>query len=55
MYDNVLRDLIERDARDQQRAVAPLEPASDGIVLETSALNKRQVLKIALEIISSKE
>jgi cytidylate kinase len=54
MYDNILKDLIERDARDQERAIAPLEPASDGTVLETSALNKGQVLELALKIISSK-
>lgn len=37
------RDLQERDARDENRAVAPLVPASDSQVLDSSALSIDEV------------
>jgi cytidylate kinase len=37
--DDVLRDLRERDERDSQRAAAPLKPAADAKLLDTSALS----------------
>ena len=37
------RDLQERDARDANRAVAPLVPASDSQVLDSSALSIDEV------------
>lgn len=36
IYDTILREIRERDLRDQTRAVAPLVPAPDAIILETS-------------------
>ncbi len=38
-YARVLRDLEERDARDQSRHVAPLLPAADAIVVDTTKLD----------------
>jgi CMP/dCMP kinase len=38
------RDLAERDARDASRAVAPLVPASDSQVLDSSALSVEAVV-----------
>lgn len=43
IYARVLRDMNERDARDQARAVAPLIPAKDAFVLDTSSLDADQV------------
>jgi cytidylate kinase len=37
--DDLLRDLRERDERDSNRAVAPLKPAADAKLLDTSALS----------------
>jgi CMP/dCMP kinase len=37
--DDLLRDLRERDARDSKRAAAPLKPAPDARLLDTSALS----------------
>jgi CMP/dCMP kinase len=37
--DDLLRDLRERDARDSNRAAAPLKPAADAKLLDTSALS----------------
>ena len=39
------RDLAERDARDATRAVAPLVPASDSQVLDSSALSIDEVVE----------
>ena len=36
--DGLLRDIRERDARDAGRAVAPLAPASDAVLLDTTNL-----------------
>jgi CMP/dCMP kinase len=37
--DDLLRDLRERDERDSNRAAAPLKPAADAQLLDTSALS----------------
>lgn len=39
IYARVLQDLRERDARDSARAVAPLKPAVDAIVLDTTDMD----------------
>jgi len=42
------RDLAERDERDRKRSVAPLVPASDSQVLDSSALSIDQVVERVL-------
>ena len=54
MYGAVLQEMRERDERDSNRSVAPLRPADDAFVLDTSDLNIDQALEKALEIIRSK-
>jgi len=39
VYDRVLQELKDRDARDSQRAVAPLRPAEGAFVLDTSDMD----------------
>jgi cytidylate kinase len=39
IYDRVLQDLEQRDARDKQRRTAPLVAAPDAFVLDTTALD----------------
>lgn len=50
----VLRDMMVRDARDRERSVAPLEPAKDALVLDTSDMDAAAVFAAALEYISRK-
>lgn len=50
----VLADLQARDARDMQRADAPLKPASDAIVLDTSTLSIDQAVATAIDTAKSK-
>ncbi len=47
-YDEVLADLRQRDARDSARAAAPLKPAADAIVLDTSMLTIEQAVAAAI-------
>ena len=51
IYARVLADLQERDARDSNRAVAPLKPADDATVVDTSDLNADEAFDKAVEII----
>jgi CMP/dCMP kinase len=39
IYGTVLRDMQDRDARDSQRRTAPLRPADDAFVLDTTDLD----------------
>jgi cytidylate kinase len=48
--DEVLAQLIERDTRDSTRAAAPLKPAKDAHMLETTGLGIAATLKAAIEI-----
>ena len=54
IYARVLEDMKERDARDQARAVSPLEPAKNAFPLDTSDLDADQVFERVLEYISSR-
>ncbi len=39
MYERVLQDVVERDRRDRDRAVAPLVAAADAVRIDTSTLD----------------
>ncbi|CAB3652350.1 (d)CMP kinase [Trinickia soli] len=43
--ENLLRDLRDRDERDSNRAVAPLKPAADAKLLDTSSLSIDQAVE----------
>jgi CMP/dCMP kinase len=47
--DNLLQDMRERDARDTQRAVAPLVPAHDAYTLDSSNLTIAQTVQSILD------
>jgi len=49
---DVLADILRRDARDTQRAVAPLKAAADAYVLDTTALDIEGAFKAALAIVA---
>jgi cytidylate kinase len=53
-YEAVLTDMRQRDERDADRKAAPLKPAPDAIVLDTSTLGPDEVLETALRIIKEK-
>jgi cytidylate kinase len=54
IYAAVFADLAERDKRDSERAEAPLKPAPDADVLDTSDLDPDAAFRMALGLISAK-
>ena len=48
-YQQILSLIQQRDYRDSHRAVAPLKPAKDAIIIDTSALNLQQVIDAVWE------
>jgi cytidylate kinase len=52
--DGVLKDLRERDARDSARAAAPMVPAADAVVLDTSGLAIDAVVAKAIRLVTEK-
>jgi len=49
-YEDVLEALRERDTRDENRPVAPLVPAPDSILIDSSELSIEQVVTQVLEL-----
>jgi CMP/dCMP kinase len=54
IWDAVLQDMRDRDARDSKRDVAPLKPAADAVVIDTTELSPDQVFEKALAIVEAK-
>ena len=50
-YEAILSEVKARDARDSGRTEAPLRPADDAIVIDTSALGPVEVLSVALSVV----
>jgi len=49
-YDEVLADIRARDERDSERATAPLKPAADAIILDTSNLDAESAVAAAIHL-----
>src|SRR4051812_16120160 len=49
----ILSDILRRDERDRARTVAPLLPAPDAVVLDTTHLDVEQALAAAIRLIES--
>jgi cytidylate kinase len=50
-YEAVLQDMQERDARDAERATAPMKPADDAIVIDTSEMDIEKVRETAFSCV----
>ncbi len=50
-YEEVLRDLVERDAKDTQRAAAPLRRAEDAVEVDTTGCSLEESLERLLSVI----
>lgn len=50
-YDQVLREIVDRDYADTHRAIAPLRRAEDAVELDTGALTFEESLHLLLETI----
>ena len=53
-FEEVLEDLRERDERDAARATAPLKPADDAVVIDTTSMSIEQAVAKVIELIEAK-
>ncbi len=53
-YDEVLKDLKERDFRDSSRPVAPLMPTEDSLIVDNSEMSFDETVDFCLDIINRK-
>ena len=53
-YETVLRDVVERDKRDSERATAPLKPAEDAVEIDTSDLSIEAAIAAAIAAIEAR-
>jgi cytidylate kinase len=50
-FDDLLREIMARDARDAQRTVAPLKPADDAVIIDTSGIGIDAVVAKVLDLL----
>ncbi len=53
-YQKVLDDMIARDERDCNRSAAPLKPADDAVIIDTSNLDIEAVLAYIIPLVEAK-
>ena len=53
-YEDVLRDIEKRDYNDSHRAIAPLKPAEDSVIADTSDCTLEQSIELILSIIKER-
>jgi GTP-binding protein len=50
-FDNVLADLVRRDAIDSNRQTSPLRPAEDAVIVDTDGLTLEQVVERIISLV----
>ena len=53
-FDDILADILQRDERDQNRVVAPLKPAADAVLLDTTNLTIDAAIQQAIALVNAK-
>ena len=53
-FDAIYREIAERDHRDRNRPVAPLRPAEDALVLDSTELSIDEVVNRAASFVEEK-
>ena len=53
-FDDILADILRRDDRDQNRAAAPLKPAADADLLDTTNLTIDAAIQQAIALVNAK-
>ncbi len=54
VFETVLADVRERDARDMERSEAPLKPAEDAVLIDTSTLSIEQAVAQAVAVVAER-
>ena len=52
--ESLLRDILDRDARDAGRAAAPLQPAADAVILDTTQMTIDAAVNFVLDLFRAK-
>ncbi len=50
-FDDLLREIMARDARDAQRTVAPLRPADDAVLIDTTGIGIDDVVARVMDLL----
>lgn len=53
-FEEILKDLRERDYKDEHRAVAPLKPADDAVIIDTSDMSLEETIDRCVNIIKER-
>ena len=53
-FDNLLQEIQERDFRDRNRPVAPLKPANDAIIIDSTTMSVDSVFNQVLELVNQR-
>ncbi len=53
-FSEVLSDLIKRDEQDMNRAVAPLKPSGESVIVDTSGLSLQQSVEAMRKVVEEK-
>ena len=53
-YDTILKEIVQRDKQDRERAAAPLKQAEDAVLLDTTQLNLEQSVEALLKIVRAR-
>ncbi len=54
VYNDIIEDIIKRDYQDEHRQIAPLKPAEDSILVDTSELSFDESVQKITEVIEAK-
>lgn len=54
-FEEVLSEMRQRDQRDATRAVAPMRPSDDAVIIDTSDMTSDAVLKMALDLVAERQ
>ena len=52
-FDDVLREIKERDYNDSHRVIAPLVPAKDAVFVDTSSMTLEQAVHAVLDLVKT--
>lgn len=53
-YEDILKDIIQRDYQDMHREIAPLKQAEDAVLVDTTELNLEQSAEAIVKVIKDK-
>ncbi|CAH0272523.1 (d)CMP kinase [Stenotrophomonas lactitubi] len=51
IFEDLLREIMARDARDAQRTVAPLKPADDAVLIDTTGIGIEDVVARVMDLL----